>query len=226
MAEYIVYKHTCPNGKVYIGITRNNPLARWNGGHGYRNNKHFYNAICKYGWENIQHEILFDDLTKEEAEQKEIELIALHRSNNAKYGYNHENGGNSTGKMSEETKHKISESLKGIERGAMSEETRLKVSRSRKGKCVGEQHPMFQKKMSEETKKKLSEKLKGRKISAETLQKRNITQGKRCMCCETKIVYCSIKDASQDTGINEGTICGVCKGKRKTAGGYHWEYVR
>lgn len=226
MAGYIVYMHTCPNGKVYIGITRNNPLTRWNGGHGYRNNKHFYSAICKYGWENIRHEILFDDLTKDEAEQKEIELIALHRSNNAKYGYNLDNGGNSIGKMSEETKRKISESLKGIERGAMSEETRLKVSRNRKGKCVGEQHPMFQKKMSEETKKKLSEKLKGRKISAETLQRRNITQGKRCMCCETKVVYCSIKDASLETEINKSTISGVCKGKRKTAGGYHWEYVR
>ena len=28
MSEYSVYKHTFPNGKVYIGITKQNPLKR------------------------------------------------------------------------------------------------------------------------------------------------------------------------------------------------------
>lgn len=225
MVAYTVYMHTCPNGKVYIGITGNNPLTRWHGGYGYRNNKHFYNAICKYGWENIKHEILHDGLTKEQAEAKEIELIALHKSNNGKYGYNHENGGNCTGKVSEETKRKISKASAGIKHGAMCDETKRKVSQSRKGKCVGSQHPMYQKKMPEETKNKIREKLKGRKISPEILQKRSAAQGKRTICVETNIVYVSINDASRKTGINASTIWSVCKGKRKTAGGYHWKYA-
>lgn len=92
MKKYYVYKHTTPNEKVYIGITCKNPSYRWNGGNGYKGQA-FYNAILKYGWLNIRHEILFDNLTKEEAEQKEIELIAEYRSNDRQYGYNISSGG-------------------------------------------------------------------------------------------------------------------------------------
>ena len=62
---YSVYKHTSPNGKVYIGITSRKPEQRWSNGYGYVKNKHFTHAINKYGWENIKHEILFSNLTKE-----------------------------------------------------------------------------------------------------------------------------------------------------------------
>ncbi len=90
---FCVYKHTAPNDKVYIGITSKNPIYRWNSGKGYMTNKHFYNAILKYGWDNIKHEILFTDLNKEEACQKEIELIAEYKSNDPKFGYNISSGG-------------------------------------------------------------------------------------------------------------------------------------
>ena len=36
--------------------------------------------------------------------------------------------------------------------------------------------------------------------------------------------YNSLKEASQNTGIASSTICNVCKGKGKTAGGYKWKY--
>ena len=36
--------------------------------------------------------------------------------------------------------------------------------------------------------------------------------------------YGSLKEASQKTGIASSTICNVCKGKGKTAGGYKWKY--
>lgn len=32
---YIVYKHTTPCGKVYIGITSKTPSQRWQNGKGY-----------------------------------------------------------------------------------------------------------------------------------------------------------------------------------------------
>ena len=55
---YSVYKHTTPNGKVYIGITGKEPEKRWMKGRGYQNNPHFSHAIKFYGWENIEHEIV------------------------------------------------------------------------------------------------------------------------------------------------------------------------
>lgn len=90
---FCVYKHTCPNGKVYIGITCQNPIKRWKGGSGYQNNKHFYSAILKYGWDNIKHEILLDSLAEQEAKDVEISLIAKHQSNDREFGYNNTCGG-------------------------------------------------------------------------------------------------------------------------------------
>ena len=34
----------------------------------------------------------------------------------------------------------------------------------------------------------------------------------------------SVKDASETLKINPSNICYVCKGKRKTAGGFVWKY--
>lgn len=100
--NYYVYKHTFPNGKVYIGITSLKPEHRWNNGNGYlkktKDDKYdqplMAYAINKYGWDNIKHEILFKGLSKEEAEGKEIELIEQYKSNKKEFGYNFENGGN------------------------------------------------------------------------------------------------------------------------------------
>ena len=45
--NYKVYKHTSPNGKVYIGITCNDVRDRWQYGNGYAKQPLFYNAIKK-----------------------------------------------------------------------------------------------------------------------------------------------------------------------------------
>ena len=111
--NYTVYMHVSPNGKVYIGITCNKPKYRWNYGYGYKHNKYFWRSINKYGWDNFKHIIIDENLTKEQAENMEIELIKQYRSNERNYGYNIESGGNSNGKVSEETRKKISESNKG-----------------------------------------------------------------------------------------------------------------
>lgn len=94
MKNFVVYKHTSPNGKVYIGITKQNPLYRWDNGMGYSGQPKFFRAIVKYGWDNIKHEILFTDLTEEEACAKEKELIQFYDS--AKSGYNASTGGKCT----------------------------------------------------------------------------------------------------------------------------------
>lgn len=109
---YIVYKHTSPSGKVYIGITKKNPIDRWAGGFGYEHQSYFFKAIVKYGWLNISHEILYTDLTKKEAEEKEIELIDKYKSSDYNYGYNIDLGGN-LHKLSKDAREKISKSKNG-----------------------------------------------------------------------------------------------------------------
>jgi group I intron endonuclease len=272
--EYGVYKHIAPNGKVYIGITSQNPDERWKNGNGYHKGTFFRNAIDKYGCNNILHEILYTDLTKEEAEQKEIEFIAKCQSNNREFGYNIANGGFSNGKHSEETRKKISEKAKGR---VPSEETRKKIGKANKGKLIKDKNPMYGKHHTEESRKKLSESHKGnknsmrlseearkkvseamkgnknpmygthhtgeekRKISEALKGNKNPNYGKQLSkeqkeairkansksvrCIETDIVYCSVKIASELTGIDKTSIAKVCCGKQKTAGGYHWEYV-
>ena len=55
--------------------------------------------------------------------------------------------------------------------------------------------------------------------------KSSISQGKKVKCIETNIVYHSINEAERQTGIDNSSIIKACKGKYKTAGKYHWEYV-
>lgn len=86
--------HIFPNNKVYIGVTKQKPEYRWRNGTKYSDNQYMKNAIKKYGWKNIKHIILFENLTKEEAEQKEIELIKKYKANIREYGYNILAGGN------------------------------------------------------------------------------------------------------------------------------------
>lgn len=91
---YTVYMHKTPNDKVYIGITSRTTMKRWHSdGGGYKNNKLFWRAIQKYGWENIEHTILSTGLTKEAACAMEMNLIKIFDSNNPQNGYNLTAGG-------------------------------------------------------------------------------------------------------------------------------------
>ena len=201
---YSVYKHTSPSGKIYIGVTSRRPKLRWHNGSGYADNEYFTRAINKYGWNNFSHEILMTNLSKEEAESKEIELIALYHSNEREYGYNIENGGSLCGKHSEYTKMKISNALKGKKnprfgkkyhnqmyksRGVMGKEEWLRRSLSHKG-----QVPVNKKQV-----RQLS-------LSGEEIR-----------------IFNSMLDASKETGIEVSNISRCANGERKSAGGFIWE---
>lgn len=192
--RYVVYKHTSPSGKIYIGITaKNPPEKRWGkNGSGYRRNNHFRSAIQKYGWDNFKHEILFENLVKEDAEQKEIELIAKYNSTDRNCGYNILKGGNAP---SEETiqKYKIAQQN-------MSEETKRKISMSKMGHEV-----------SDEIKRKLIE------INSISIVKYS-TDGVFIK------KYSSITEAADDNNLSNTAISNCCRNIAKTAGGYIWRY--
>lgn len=113
---YCVYKHTAPNGKVYIGQTKAGAQNRWANGKGYTCHRHgwFWKAIEKYGWENIKHEIIYDNLSKELADYYEKFFINLYQSTDKRYGYNCQTGGSRDYEYSDESKKNISEALKRI----------------------------------------------------------------------------------------------------------------
>lgn len=72
---YTVYEHIFPNRKRYIGTTKQNVNQRWKNGNGYKTQKKMYSAIIEYGWNNIEHNIIAENLSKEKASQLERELI-------------------------------------------------------------------------------------------------------------------------------------------------------
>ena len=176
MNSYTVYKHTSPSGKVYIGITSKRPERRWNNGKGYSGNPYMSRAIAKYGWDQFTHDILAENLSKEDAEAMEVRLIAEYRSNNSDFGYNADNGGSSPGRASAETRRKMSEARKGHK---VSEETRRKLSLSHSGVPLSQEHLAASRRASalrrgvplpEETRHKISEANKGRVKSPEECQ--------------------------------------------------------
>ena len=90
--EWIIYKHTSPSGKVYIGQTCKNPIYRWSHGNGYIHAPKFWRAIKKYGWNNIQHDIIETGITSQKtANEREIYWINYYNSFNQ--GYNATAGG-------------------------------------------------------------------------------------------------------------------------------------
>lgn len=221
---YTVYKHTSPSNKVYIGITRKNILKRWKGGRGYFKNTHFYNAILKYGWDNFKHEILFSELSEEEAKRKEIELIAKYNSTDPNFGYNITKGGDYRACMSEETKAKIKNKLRGIKR---TEEQKLRYKEA----ALKRPKKQF---LSEETKLKISKSLIGNKRA---LGKDNQSKkvAKYTLDGEFIRLYKNALEAARELGCcSSGINCACRENKKENINttkykgrykGYKWYYA-
>ena len=92
MGNYCVYRHSFPNGKHYIGISKD-AEHRWRNGKGYDSQPKIAKAIAYYGWENIDHVIICNGLTLTQAQKLERELIDAYDS--IEHGYNVSIGGGS-----------------------------------------------------------------------------------------------------------------------------------
>lgn len=195
--SYCVYIHHFPNRKVYVGITGDPPHRRWkSNGYGYHGQRVIYNAIKKYGWENIEHEIVASNLTKEEACNFEIILIRAFNSTDHDYGYNVDNGGQTSGSHSPETLKKISETMKIVWKDdkykrEFTNESLQKMRDAKKGLYLGSNNPA----------------------------------AKSVICLETGKIFPTTKSAAAFVNVSRGTISSCLSGRCKTAGGYHWKYV-
>ena len=249
--RYCIYMHRFrDNGKVYIGQTCRKPEKRWGkNGKVYLNKRKdgtylqplFARAIIKYGWDNADHIILFENLDKKSADRIEQICILLFRSNRPSYGYNCDAGGGGTVgyKHTEEAKEKMRKPHYGV-RGAnnpscnrvMSDEERKRRGESVKNRIAKNGHPMFGKHHSEESKRKNSESHVGHRHLEETKKKMSQTRKgrppfnyKSVFCFELNKVFLTIKEASIHTNANYSGIGKCCDGNAKTAGKMHWRYA-
>lgn len=208
--DYCVYCHTFPNGKRYIGITCQDVNKRWDNGWGYMRAKTtpMARAVKKYGWANIQHEILHSDLSEEEAKAMEIYYITeVFHSNNPDSGYNLTAGGD------------------GLRGWSHSEETKLKMSGAAKGREFSDSHIENLRRshlgyvMPQSQKDKIGASC--RKAVAEG--RGHIVPVK---CIEDDLEFMSITAAAKHYGISTSSISNTLTGSSKTAGGRHWERIQ
>ena len=203
----IIYKITNKiTGKCYIGQTIQSLQRRWY--------KHCHDnrcpalrdAIKKYGQDNFTIEVIDTATTIDELNEKEIYWISFYNSL-VPNGYNLQTGGKNS-RCAESTKKKLSELNRGENHPLWgthrSQAVRDAVSNARKGI-----------KFTDEHRKHLSESHKG--VVNECLLK-------KVKCVETGQIFNSIKEAKAFCGNNNIHIGEVCRGKRATAGGYHWQY--
>ena len=194
------------NNKMYIGqavdIADRWKHHVWGLGGGYHDNTHLQRSWNKYGEENFEFTILLECVESDLNMYEEYYIFELMTFDH-RVGYNKNYGGDS-GRPTEETKRKMSESLKGKHRSEetkrkisetskgkqLSEETKRKMSEAKKDKQLseetkrkmsesrkGEKNPMYGKQLSEETKRKMSKSLKGKQLSEE--HKRKISEAKK-----------------------------------------------
>lgn len=172
---YLIYKHTSPSGKSYIGLTKNYD-ARCKQ-HRYTASRciAFQAAIAKHGWDNFTHDILVEGITLDEANVLEARYIDEHQSLHPN-GYNLTPGGK-VYKISDDTRDKISSTAKGkpksathkaalsaVRKGrpgrAQTDATKAKIAEASKGKTITDEH-----------KAKISAAQKGKVVSDETRAK-------------------------------------------------------
>jgi group I intron endonuclease len=216
-----IYKITNKtDGKMYVGQTIQMLEERWKQHRRMKGNcLYLRRAFEKYGIDNFVFEMICD-CSNEELDKFEKQYM-IEFNSMVPNGYNLREGGNG-GRHHEETKRKISASLKG---------------RTDFERCdwTGKHH-------SEETKKKISDALKGRTDiirglgqdwtgkhhSEESKQKMSDSHNKRINQYDLNNnfikTFDSITNAAKETNNNRQSIGKCCNNKYKTAGGFIWRF--
>lgn len=203
----IIYKITNnTNGKIYIGQTVRT-LDERIGEHKRHINTIMGKAFKKYGIYNFIIEIIDTATSIIELNKKEIKWISFFDCVTPK-GYNQCYGGDNTIGFH----HR--------------EVSKRKMSKKKSGMYLGENNPFFGKTHSDEQRAKWS---KERKESYKEYIKKahdaSIEAIKRKVVnLDTGEIFDSIKEASAKYNIFPTHISRVCRGRRKSCGGFRWQY--
>ena len=213
-----VYIITSQTGKSYIGQTTRAIEKRFEEHEKGQSTscRGIYGAINKYGWKNF--EIDWYECPDDELNKHEKWMVNL-MGTLSPGGYNLREGGGNRGKLSEETKQKISEARLG-EKHPMygkspSEGTKQKLSDAQ----LGEKSHMYGKPVSEETRRKHSESIKGDKHHN---SKRVYQYALDGTFVES---FGSTDEAGRSLDKENGSNIGKCaRGKLTTAYKFKWAY--
>lgn len=225
--KWTVYIHIVPKelsgydwDKYYVGITSRKVERRWgkNGSRYDDRHPYFRNAIKKYGWDNIQHNIVCENLTYNEAIDMEKLLIKKLKSNDKIHGYNMTKGGEGTAGLTSRSKGKH-----------LSEETKQKISNTLKGRYIDE---VWKQHIGKAVKKRWED---GGDLRIRMSGENSPNYGKPgyfkdkkgfdnptskpIICLNTLKVYGSSSLASEDVGnADYSSICACCRGDKHAIG--------
>ena len=216
--NWYVYRHVRinKNKHFYIDIGNKKKYAR-----AYQTEPDRRNEIwCKiFNKSDIEIEIILENLTKNQASEKEQEFIKLYGRKDLSTGIlcNMTDGGD------------------GIWNYIMSDDTKEKMRQSK----LGNKNPNFGKSPSEETRLKRSKSLTGQKRSEEEKHKQSLRTIKSGQAKKTLLlnyntkeiigIYHSISEACRSVGLcpkNDGSKASmVANGKRNQVKGYTFKYI-
>jgi group I intron endonuclease len=231
-----IYKIINPEGKIYIGLSKNIE-SRWNS---YKNKSGmaktstFKLSLDKYKYEDhifeVIEEVIDDNKLLRERERYWINYYQSNINN-----LNDNRGGCGTGSHTSESKQKISSALKGKpkpndfgekrSKEFYTEEWKQKISQSAKGRISPNKGKIGYNKgkiMSDDQKQKISSSLIGKKkpnaggnkpIQQYTLDMQFIAE------------YISVSEACRVTKVPQAGISLCCNNKRISSGGFKWNFL-
>ena len=241
------------NGKAYVGITSRAPEKRWGyNGIGYKpdagdnQNRRFWNAIKKYGWDNFSHTIIETELTESEANELEVHYIESFDS--YRHGYNSTLGGGGISgyRHSDQVREQMAQKRKGRKH------TKEWCDRIRESQICKRSIICLESKIVYDSPSECAKQLgiddsailavcRGALHSTHQLhfqfadepiktieevekERKKSSQTRMVKCLETGELYESINECARVTGIDRRNIQRACK-SYTSAGGHHYCYV-
>ena len=226
MYGYIYKVKNLRNNKVYIGQTVRTVEQRWQEHiqKAFSDKKqdihYFQQAIRKYGPANFKVSIIATAENREELDDKEKYYIQFFNSTDSRYGYNLTpggQGGKTTSVYQLDLSGKIIQHFSSISQA--SRESGCMTSAIIACCCkIYNQSCGYQWCYTEYIQERINKPVKPQKhtnIPVIQLDKQD----------NVLYIWNSIQEAEQTLGIPHSKICLVCKGKRKTTGGFKWKYL-
>lgn len=227
-AKIGIYKIISPSGKIYIGQSQNinNRIKDYKSLRNCKLQTRLYNSFIKYGVENHIFEIV-EECSSENLNNREryfqefFKVLERNKGLNCYYTRTE----SKSGKLSLETRLKISKSNEGR---IMSPETRKKIGDAQRGEkshMWGKKHSKeliekmskikLGKKFSKETRKKIGDSKRGDKNWVYKIARKDHPSAKQILDTKTNKIYDSILDASEAIGMNYKTLANQLSGHRK-----------